>query len=298
MDFVPKNPPKFLCEICDYSTCKQKDYNKHILTRKHLYRTNLEQKIPKNPLFICNCGKSYTARNSLWYHKKKCKYLVESGNIEQNTIIKDEPTDYKEMVLHVLNDMKEQRKEFIEELKKKDEIMMEMVGKVGTTNNNLNINMFLNDRCKNAINFSDFIDNIQISQHDLENNAQLGFVNGITKILMDNLKQLTLYERPIHCTDIKRETLYIKDSDKWEKEESDKKLEGGIQEVSRKSVGSLLKWKKENPEYENIDSEFSNKCIIMQQQSIAGDKKDLYYSKVIHNIARENSINSKQIGNI
>jgi len=298
MDFVPKNPPKFLCEICDYSTCKQKDYNKHILTRKHLYRTNLEQKIPKNPLFICNCGKSYTARNSLWYHKKKCKYLVESGNIEQNTIIKDEPTDYKEMVLHVLNDMKEQRKEFIEELKKKDEIMMEMVGKVGTTNNNLNINMFLNDRCKNAINFSDFIDNIQISQHDLENNAQLGFVNGITKILMDNLKQLTLYERPIHCTDIKRETLYIKDSDKWEKEESDKKLEGGIQEVSRKSVGSLLKWKKENPEYENIDSEFSNKCIIMQQQSIAGNKKDLYYSKVIHNIARENSINSKQIGNI
>ena len=298
MDFVPKNPPKFLCEICDYSTCKQKDYNKHILTRKHLYRTNLEQKIPKNPLFICNCGKSYTARNSLWYHKKKCKYLAESGNIEQNTIIKDEPTDYKEMVLHVLNDMKEQRKEFIEELKKKDEIMMEMVGKVGTTNNNLNINMFLNDRCKNAINFSDFIDNIQISQHDLENNAQLGFVNGITKILMDNLKQLTLYERPIHCTDIKRETLYIKDSDKWEKEESDKKLEGGIQEVSRKSIGSLLKWKRENPEYENIDSEFSNKCIIMQQQSIAGDKKDLYYSKVIHNIARENSINSKQIGNI
>ena len=298
MDFVPKNPPKFLCEICDYSTCKQKDYNKHILTRKHLYRTNLEQKIPKNPLFVCDCGKSYKARNSLWYHKKKCKYLEKSEIIEQNTIVKDETTDYKEMVLNVLNDMKEQRKEFIEELKKKDEIMMEMVGKVGTTNNNLNINMFLNDRCKNAINFSDFIDNIQISQDDLENNAQLGFVNGITKILIDNLKQLTLYERPIHCTDIKRETLYIKDSDKWEKELSDKKLEGGIQEVSRKSVGSLLKWKKENPEYENIDSEFSNKCIIMQQQSIAGDKKDLYYSKVIHNIARENSINSKQIGNI
>ena len=295
MDFVPKNPPKFLCEICDYSTCKQKDYNKHILTRKHLYRTNLEQKIPKNPLFICNCGKSYTARNSLWYHKKKCKYLAESENIEQNTIIKDEPTDYKEMVLHVLNDMKEQRKEFIEELKKKDEIMMEMVGKVGTTNNNLNINMFLNDRCKNAINFSDFIDNIQISQHDLENNAQLGFVNGITKILMDNLKQLTLYERPIHCTDIKRETLYIKDSDKWEKEESDKKLEGGIQEVSRKSVGSLLKWKKENPEYEDMDSDFSNKCIVIQQQSSAGLNSDNLYPKVITNLAKENKISKEQL---
>ncbi len=107
---------------------------------------------------------------------------------------------------------------------------------------------------------------------------------------MDNLKQLTLYERPIHCTDVKRETLYIKDSDKWEKEQSDKKLEGAIQEVSRKSIGSLLQWKKENPEYENIDSEFSNKCIVMQQQSSGYTNRELSYSKIVHNLARENFV--------
>lgn len=98
---------------------------------------------------------------------------------------------------------------------------------------------------------------IERSIDDLENNAQLGFVKRITKIVMDNLNQLTLYQRPIHCTDTKRETLYIKDSDKWEKKHSDKKLEGAIQQVSRKSIGSLLQWKQTNPDDENMDSEFS-----------------------------------------
>ena len=115
----------------------------------------------------------------------------------------------------------------------------------------------------------------------------------MTKILMDNLNQLTLYQRPIHCTDTKRETLYIKDNNKWEKEQSDKKLEGAIQQVSRKSIGSLLQWKQTNPEYENIDSDFSNQCIVIQKQSLAGDKKDTYYPKIIHNIAKESALKCK-----
>ena len=150
--------------------------------------------------------------------------------------------------------------------------------------------MFLNEQCKDAINFSDFINRIEVSHDDLENNAQLGFVNGMTKISMDNLSQLTLYERPIHCTDVKRETLYIKDKDTWEKEQSDKKLEGAIQEVSRKSIGSLLQWKQNNPDYENIDSDFSNKCIVMQQQSLGNSNREILYSKIVHNLARENFV--------
>ena len=134
---------------------------------------------------------------------------------------------------------------------------MSIIGKVGNTTNNItnnnqqnnqfNINMFLNETFKDAINFSDFIDRIEISHDDLENNAQLGFVNGMTKILMDNLKLLTLHERPIHCTDVKRETLYIKDHNVWDKEQSVEKLENAIQEVSRKSIKSLSQWKKSNP---------------------------------------------------
>ena len=112
---------------------------------------------------------------------------------------------------------------------------------------------------------------------------------------MDNLRTLDLYERPIHCTDVKREILYIKDQDMWEKEESSDKLNGAIKEVSRKSIGSLLKWKKENPEYEDMDSDFSNKCIVIQQQSSAGLNSDNLYPKVITNLAKENKISKEQL---
>ena len=127
--------------------------------------------------------------------------------------------------------------------------------------------MFLNNDCKDAINFSDFIDRIEVSRDDLENNAKLGFVEGISKIIMDNLFQLTLHERPIHCTDTKRDTLYIKNDDNWNKEKDVVKqmLDRSIQEISRKSVRSLMGWKADNDEdYKDINSEFSNKCIYMQ----------------------------------
>ena len=158
-----------------------------------------------------------------------------------------------------------------------------------TQNNKFNINLFLNEQCSNAINFTDFIDRIEVSQKDLEKNAELGFVNGISKILMDNLKQLTLYERPIHCTDVKRETMYIKDHDQWQKDEGEK-ITNAIQEVSRKSIRSLMDWKNDNPDYDGGESDFSNKCVAIQQQSLAGDKKEVYYQKVIHNLAKESSL--------
>ena len=212
--------------------------------------------------------------------------------------MKDSKFNYKEMIM-----------ELVKENKRKEQVMNEMIENLkmtannttnnnitnNTMNNNININMFLNEKCKDAINFSDFIDRIEITNDDLENNAQLGFVNGISKILMDNLRTLDLYERPIHCTDVKREILYIKDQDMWEKEESSDKLNGAIKEVSRKSIGSLLKWKKENPEYEDMDSDFSNKCIVIQQQSSAGLNSDNLYPKVITNLAKENKISKEQL---
>ena len=157
-------------------------------------------------------------------------------------------------------------------------------------NNKFNINLFLNEKCKDAINFADFIKNITVSNEDLENNAQLGFVNGISKIIIDNLNQLSVYDRPIHCSDAKRETMYIKDEDKWEKEEDTKKLTSAIQDVSRKSVATLLKWQETNPEYKDMDSEFSNKCIGMLQQSISGNSREVLYPKVIRTLAKETTI--------
>ena len=224
-------------------------------------------------------------------------------NEKQKLVIRDD-VDYRELMMKAMEQMMVQQEdikglqnELVNECNKKDEMMTHMIDKIGNTtnNNNINFNMFLNEQCKNAVNFSDFIESIEVSHRDLENNAQLGFVNGMTKILMDNLKQLTLYERPIHCTDVKREVMYIKDTNRWDKEGSNKKLEDAILNVSRKSIGSLLEWKKTNPEYQNMDSDFSKQCIHIQKQSIASTKKEILYPKIIHNIAKENSISQKDL---
>ena len=287
---TPKNAQIFSCEECDFTCCKQSDYDRHILTLKHQIRTNTNEKTPKNAkAYLCDCGKSYKHASSLWNHKKKC-------SPSQELIIPDKP-DYKELLMQAMKQMQEQH----EEIKKKDELMAQMIDKIGnttnnTTNNNqFNINMFLNEQCKNAINFSDFIDRIEVSHHDLENNAQLGFVKGMTKILMDNLKQLTLHERPIHCTDVKRETMYIKDQDVWNKDNSSEKLDSAIKEVSRKSIKSLIDWKQENPDYKNMDSEFSNLCLAIHKHCIAGDNRDSFYPKIKHKLAQENTISQLKL---
>jgi len=256
------------------------------MTRKHKILTNVDNKTPKIPDFICDvCGKLYKYRQSLHVHKQKCSSAKTSVAVRDNDTFNEPTLEY------LLKENLEMKRDNME----MKEMMMEMMGKMGNTtnntmNNHFNINMFLNDQCKDAVNFSDFIDRIEISHDDLENNAELGFVNGMTKILMDNLRQLTLHERPIHCTDVKRETFYIKDHNVWEKEQSVEKLENAIQEVSRKSIKSLLDWKKINPEYSNMDSEFSKKCIPMQQNSTGICNKGTFYPKIIHHLAKENSI--------
>ena len=277
----PKIPQIFLCEFCDYTTGSVKDYNKHVLTLKHQNRTFLNKKSPKIPIFECDCGKKYSARNSLWYHKKKCTNEEKKG------------VDGK-MDAALVRELIEQNKELQSQLVTLANHKTDTINN-NTQNNQFNINVFLNEHCKNAINFAEFIDRIEVSHDDLENNAHLGFVNGITKIFMDNLKQLTVQERPIHCTDVKRETMYIRENDQWHKDEDKEMINSAIQEVSRKSLKSLITWKRTNPDYKDMDSEFSLKCIAMHQQSLAGEKTSVYYPKVIHNLAREFAIKKKML---
>ena len=285
-NIMPKTAEYFHCELCDFNCSKQSNYNAHLLTRKHKILTNADNKMPKNAEFVCDdCGKLYKHRQSLHVHKRKC-------SVEKDTIavIDKDPTSGDSTIEYLLKENSEMK-----------QMIMEMMGKMGnttnnTTNNNqFNINMFLNDQCKNAVNFSDFIDRIEISHDDLENNAQLGFVNGMTKILMDNLRMLTLHERPIHCTDVKRETFYIKDQDVWEKERSTVKLENAIQEVSRKSLKSLIDWKKTNPDYDDLDSDFSKKSIHIQQNSSGLCQKESFYPKIIHHLAKGNTISQLKV---
>ena len=162
-------------------------------------------------------------------------------------------------------------------------------------NTQFNIQLFLNETCKNALNFSEFIENIQVSSDDLENNAKLGFVNGISKLIMDNLKQLELTARPIHCTDAKRDTIYIKEEDQWEKDASKTVLEKGIQEITRKNMCKLSEWREDNPDYQDMESELGEQSILMQQNSMAGVKRDEFYPKIIKNIAKETILDKKMV---
>jgi len=279
-----KIPTKYVCDKCDYTTCSHKDYNKHLATRKHQIRTN---DVPKAP-YECNCGRIYKHASSLWNHKQKCNINTDTCEDQSNTqTIKIDSN----MVLELIRQNKELQQQMFELAQTKSDVTIHNNNNNKTTNNrntnNFNISVFLNEHCKNAINFSDFINNIQVSREDLQNNAQLGFVGGISKIITDNLKLLTVHERPIHCTDIKRETMYIRDDNSWKKDKDfvQETLNRAIQEVSRKSVISLMEWKQTNPDYKDMDSDFSNLCLVMHQQSIAGYDRDKFYPKVIRRIA-------------
>ena len=299
MNKSPKISKIFDCKSCDYKCCKLSEWTKHTLTRKHQNRTNLEQNISNISKYCCKkCNKEYSARNSLWYHQRTC-------SISDNKVSVIEP-QYVDIIQKLNNDNKELRNFIVDQSRTIEKIMIqnnETMSKAiecckpnnTTINNNnnqkFNINVFLNDQCKDAINFSDFIKNIEISRQDLENNAQLGFVSGISKIFLDNLKQLGVNERPFHCTDTKRETMYIKDEDKWHKEVDDSKLQKAIQTVSYRSMGKLQEWKKENPEeYQDVNSEFSEKCLSIHKHTIAGSNREVYYPKVIHVLARETMV--------
>ena len=289
------NLRKFECDKCDYKCCKQSEWAKHITTRKHVARTSLEPSKPQK--YICKlCDREYLARNSLWYHQKKCVAVKETkmeaidGNKEKEK--EKETKDIKSLTNIIVelvksnNDLQRQSQDFQKQLL---ELCKNGTNINNTTNNNqkFNINVFLNEQCKDAINFADFVKNIEVSREDIQNTGQLGFVNGISKIIMDNLKQLGVNERPIHCTDLKRETMYIKDEDKWNKEEDDTKLRNAIQTVSRKSMKTLNEWKQVNPDYEDGDSEFSQDCLSMQRHSVAGDDREVYYPKVAKLVAKE-----------
>ena len=298
-----KIPKKFSCEKCDYKCFNKKDFNKHLNTAKHKNisnRTISNTLNPqKSPKYICECGKEYKARSSLWYHKKKCMH----NNAENNSIIK---SNYNSTILNLISQnnelmnllvvQKEETKELIEQNKKMQQTIQEIVPKIGnnntTNNNHFNLQLFLNEDCKEAINFSEFIENIKITFEDLEHQAEVGYVNGVSKLFIENLRDLGTHKRPIHCTDKKRKTLYIKENNEWDKEGSQDTLKKGIREVSRKGFECLMKEKEENQEeYKDIESDFTQKCLSIHRNILPGVPQETTISKVIEKISQNSGIN-------
>jgi hypothetical protein len=282
---LPNTNKTYNCELCDYTCSNKTNFDKHLATRKH---NNTDKCLQKNE-YSCSCGKIYKHRQSLSTHKKTCNPVTPTNEIVILTNLVKELLKNNSELQQQTNNF---QKQLLEVCKNGNNTIVTNNSVTNTNNNQkFNINVFLNEQCKDAMNLSDFIKNIDVSREDLENNAQLGFVGGISKIFLDNLRQLSVNKRPIHCTDLKRETMYIKDDDKWTKEIGPAKLNTVIQTITQKSTRTLLDWKKENPDYNDNDSEFSTRCIVIQRNSMAGHDRDTYYPKVIHAIAREVVVN-------
>ena len=296
-----KTLDEYTCEKCNYTCSKLSLWKKHVNTKKHLGNfsdvSSRNVSLPDEKYECKFCTKTYGNYSSFWSHQKLCS--EKSRDTISDTIIpKSKDTDYVSLISSLIDENKELRNFVIEQSKDTKQLLdkvidmkpQQTINNTMNNNNKFNVNVFLHEQCKNALNLSEFINRIEVSQEDLENNAQLGFVNGISKIFLDNLKQLSIYERPIHCTDVKREIMYIRDEDTWNKEDNNKKLSSAIQEVSWKSMQSLNDWKGTNPEYDDMDSDFTNKCIVIHQTSNAGANRDIYYPKVIKTLAREIAI--------
>jgi hypothetical protein len=279
---------EFVCEKCDYKCCNKFDYNKHLTTRKHL-KTNVTIEKSQEVAYSCaNCNSTYKHKPSLYKHKRTC--TTATTVVPQpivSPIVVCSPVVENQIFERLVNEMAKMSAIQLETQKQVLELYKNGTHNTTHTNSHnktFNLSVFLNEDCKNAINFKDFVESIEVSREDLTNTGQLGFVGGISKILMDHLKELGIHERPIHCTDLKRETVYIKENNEWNKETDDTKMRSAIQEVTRKSMGTLSDWKKNNPEYANVNSQFSNECVTMQRNSVAGYERDTLYPRVVREL--------------
>ena len=300
---VEKVEKKYVCECCDYITFRKEHFNKHILTAKHKklqnmiksdkIMTNSDEKV-ENDKFVCLCGKSYKHKRSLWYHQTTCNYNEPVCEETQKTGVSDE------LVCQLVKDNTEMKKLFgdlVNVVKENTELTKTIVNSNlgghhnNTINNNqqFNINMFLNEKCKDAINMTDFIKSIQVSFEQLDYTKVNGLEKGITKILMDNMNKLGKFERPIHCTDIKRETLYIKDDDKWEKDKdkNKEKIKKAINKTSNKNFTALCNWKNENIDFMNYHDK---QAYYAKTMSNIGNPVGEVEDKIIKNICKENYV--------
>jgi hypothetical protein len=284
-----------MCSSCKYITDNKKDFNKHNLTSKHLKLTNYLQKIPKIPkIFICECGKEYKHRQSLHTHKQKC--ILENNEIENKTL--DTPSNdvsvLTSLVLELVKSNGDLQKQMFEVCK--NNTVNNSIINNNSHNKTFNLQFFLNETCKDAMNIMDFVDSIKIQLCDIESIGQLGFVNGMTKLIIKNLKALDENMRPIHCSDPKRDSLYVKDANVWEKEDSDnKKIKKAIKYISHKNICALPEWKAKYPDCIYSDSKKSDQYnhIIIESMGGPGDNDDEKADKIVKKITKEVTIDKK-----
>jgi len=308
---IPKNPQKYSCYFCHYSCCNKKDYEKHLLTRKHKknensngFSINSNDFVPKIPkAFTCDsCQKSYKDNSGLWRHKKKCGASTEK--VREKNLETPEPKE-NEIISKLIQqnmDLVSQNQEFKQMMVEQNKTIIELANKTtivnnnnNTTNNNkFNLNIFLNEKCKDALNIMDFVSSLQLQLQDLEETGRLGYVQGISRIFINGLKQLDVCKRPIHCSDVKRETLYVKDNNTWEKEDTEKKkITRAIKHISIRNAKQVGEWAKENKGYNDSMSKKSDKYLKIISEANGGEPEEI--NKIIKTISSNVTIDKDKI---
>ena len=279
----------FCCKKCDYNTSKKSQYDRHLMTAKHKNDKNGNEKVPKVPeVLSCSCGKKYKHLSGLSRHKKECKKNKEEPSEEPN---------------NVMLELLKQNQEFKELIIEQNKQLMDLAGKIGNNNNNnsnnktFNLNFFLNEECKDALNITDFVNQIKLQLSDLDMIGRVGYTEGMSKIIVRNLKELDVFKRPIHCSDLKREVMYVKDKDAWEKEGGENiKIKNAIKVIEHKNIKQIPQWKEENPASEDYDSkkhmDYHN-IIIESMGGPTNEDENKKREKIIRNIAKEVTIDRK-----
>ena len=277
----PKKNPKYFCINCDFKTDNKKDYRKHTMTSKHSLLTLGDAfSDDKNPKYCCNnCNKKYLSRNGLWNHNKKCT----------TSLTKDTQEDYKELILAVIKD-NQQLKEIMLEVVKNNNVTNNTNNISNCNNKSFNLQFFLNDTCKDAMNIMDFVNSVQLKLSDLEDVGDTGFVNGISNIIIQNLKTLDITQRPLHCSDAKREVLYVKDEDKWEKEPDNKpKVRKAIKHIACNNAKLLPTFQQVYPQSKDSDSKYNDKFnqLIIEAFGGSDNEDEENEDKIIRNLTKE-----------
>jgi hypothetical protein len=290
---------KFVCKNCDFKCNKKGDWNRHIVTEKHLEINGNILEMKKTSYHCKVCNKPYKTNAGLWKHNKIC-------NNNDNIVITPDNVSDKNLIVMLINDNKEMRNLLIEQSKEKDEfktMIIDVIKNVTTSNitNNItnsnnnnnnnktfNLQVFLNETCKDAMNMSEFIESIKIQLPDLEKMGEIGYVQGLSNIINNNLNTLDITQRPVHCTDQKRETIYIKNDNIWEKEDDNKtKLRKAINKIAVKNIKALPQFREKYPDYNNSSLKISDTYdkLVLEAMGGVGDEI-LKESKIIHNISK------------
>ena len=297
-----KKAVKFYCESCDYKCYKKYNWDTHLLTAKHQKTNNINNlatengKNGKKMANNCceNCGKEYNDRSGLWRHKQKCNTnepIVESNNNQTSEI-----QELKEFMKYLVQENSEMKTLMFEVIKNGTHNTTNNTTHTNSHNKAFNLNFFLNETCKDAMNIMDFVDSIKLQLSDLERVGELGYIEGISNIIVKNLKELDVTQRPVHCTDQKRETMYIKDEDKWEKDDEKLKLHKVVRRVTCKNQNLIPKFKELHPDCGKYHSKFSDQYnkIVVESMGGSGDNDFEKEEKIIKNISKQVFIDKEE----